>query len=192
MPEQVQVALIGLSGVIIGVFLSGLFQMRGERFQLKKSREESVAREFSNALQQLTIRMASSVHSMCWLTWLASADESRISQSHLDNFDAEQHRILPEIIGYAGTVAALDAKVYEELAPYIRKIYYLDARIADAGLLIAKNRTDSVSRLAAFWEEANELERDLPAIVGDIVRQNFRLPTPIVSRTRAKKRENER
>src|SRR4051794_2714118 len=101
-------ALVGAGAGIAGALLTTWLQLRLERRRSHQTREDAIAKELSGAVQQLTIKMASSVHSMCWLTWLAESGPDRVQQANLDAYDTEQHKFVPEILGYLSTVAAVD------------------------------------------------------------------------------------
>ena len=170
-------ALVGASAGISGALLTTWLQLRLEQRRSRQSREDAIARELSGSIQQLTTRMASSVHSMCWLTWLAATRGDRVTQANLDAYDAEQHRILPEILGYMGTVAAVDVGVYQALKPHVDEIFMLDGRIGSIGLSLDRDHETAVRELAGCYLTMTRLEQSLPTVVGNIVSERLREPT---------------
>lgn len=177
-------ALVGATVGIGGALLTTWLQLRLDRRRTAQAREDAIGKEFAAAVQQLTIRMASALHSMCWLTWLAVNRGDRLTQSNLDAYDAELHKLLPEVLGYMSTVAALDQGVYEKLVPHVNELFTLDARIGSAGLSLDRNREAAVGELADCYEAMSDFEHRLPLLVGNIVSDRLRQPSPAAARTR--------
>jgi hypothetical protein len=98
----------------------------------QSTRADALAKELSTAVQQLTISIASAIHSMGWLTWLAAARPDQLTQARIDKYDDEQHSTLPKIFGYLATTAALDTTLYELLRENVQEIFALDAEIGKA------------------------------------------------------------
>jgi hypothetical protein len=170
-------ALVGLTGVVIGGLLTVLHQRRLEKDKALNARADALAKELAGAVQQLTISLASAVHSMCWLTWLAATRPDQLTQMKIDKYDDEQHVMLPKILGYLSTTAALDVKLYHTLRERVDEVFGLDAKIGEAGLSFKENPAASAAKLAAYFVESNKLERQLPRSVGDIVGARLRTPT---------------
>jgi hypothetical protein len=180
-------ALVGATAAIAAAILTTWRLMVLERMRLdearkveesrvKEDREKVISEDLSDAVQQLTIKMAASLHSMCWLTWLARQGANRVDQPRLDLYDKEQHQVLPEILGYLSTVAALDADIYKSIKPLVYEIYTLDAYIGEAGLLLNSDRDLMLRRLVDADHAMVSLEMYLPQIVGDVVSKRVREP----------------
>jgi hypothetical protein len=56
------------------------------------SREDVISTALSEAVQLLTMKMSTALHSMCWLTWLARTAPERVTKQRLDLYDDEQHK----------------------------------------------------------------------------------------------------
>jgi hypothetical protein len=149
-----------------------------ERIRSEEARAQRVAEELSAAAQQLTIKMSAALHSMCWITWLARARSDRITQDRLDVYDSELHELIPEILGYLSTVAALDMPLYRRLQPLAYNIFTLDAYIGFHGLALDENPDTTIRALDAAYEGMAELELQLPNIVGDVV--SGRVENPVL------------
>jgi hypothetical protein len=65
----------------------------------KRARDDALTADLRNALQQLILTIASSVHSMCWLTWLANTDLAKVTKARIDQYDNEMHKLLPQFLG---------------------------------------------------------------------------------------------
>jgi hypothetical protein len=149
-----------------------------ERIRSEEARAQRVAEELSAAAQQLTIKMSAALHSMCWITWLARARSDRITQDRLDAYDSELHELIPEILGYLSTVAALDMSLYRRLQPLAYNIFSLDAYIGFHGLALDENPDSTIRALNDAYEGMAELELQLPNIVGDVV--SGRVENPVL------------
>ncbi len=55
-----------------------------ERSRLESSREDVLSTELADAVQQLAIKMATALHSMCWLTWLARTAPDQVTKKGLN------------------------------------------------------------------------------------------------------------
>jgi hypothetical protein len=149
-----------------------------ERIRSEEARAQRVAEELSAAAQQLTIKMSAALHSMCWITWLARARSDRITQDRLDAYDSELHELIPEILGYLSTVAALDMSLYRRLQPLAYNIFSLDAYIGFHGLALDENPDSTIRALNDAYEGMADLELQLPNIVGDVV--SGRVENPVL------------
>ena len=173
-------ALLSLTGVLVGGGLTVWHQRRLEREKIENARADAIAKELSSAVQQLTIHVASAVHSMCWLTWLAARRPDQVTQERIDKYDAEQHITLPKILGYLTTTAALDAQFYDKLREQADEVFRLDAEIGEAGLAFVTNPSGTATALAAYYEPMLLLERRLPVTLGNVV--GARLSAPLHNR----------
>ena len=169
---------VGLAGGVIGGALTVWHQRRLERDKAVNARADAVAKELAGGVQQLTISIASALHSMCWITWLAANRPERLTQKRIDKYDAEQHATLPKILGYLSTTAALDLELYHKLRPRVDEIFRLDAAIGKAGLSFKEDAAAAARALASFYLEMTEMERQLPLLLGDIVGKRLRAPIP--------------
>jgi len=100
-------------------------------------------------LQQLAVKLAAAVHSMCWLTWLATAAPSRITQERIDIYDKELHELLPQITGLQAVVAAIDQAAYTRLAALVDRVVEADWKIGHASLEFKPGDSKSTQALAA-------------------------------------------
>ena len=181
--QPVATALAGLSGAIAGIaaaIITALLLHKNEKRRIKEDREKAISEDLSEASQNLTIKMAASLHSMCWLTWLARYGPNRVDQDRIDLYDEEQHKILPEIFGYLSTVAIIDADIYEKLKPLAYKIFALDAYIGEACLLLESDPDRMIRELANAYEAMVTLEVQLPKIISNVVGHRMRAELPAV------------
>ena len=91
--QPVATVLAGLSGAIAGIaaaIIIALLLHKNEKRRIKEDREKAISEDLSEASQNLTIKMAASLHSMCWLTWLARYGPNRVDQDRIDLYDEEQ------------------------------------------------------------------------------------------------------
>jgi hypothetical protein len=172
--------LIAPSAALLGVLLGGALtswnQGRLEREKRRHARGDALAKELLTASQQLTISVASSLHSMCWLCWLAATGPEKLTQVKIDQYDEEQHETLPKILGYLSTLAALDLQLYDMLRPHVDKVFALDATIGESGLAFSADSPGATAALAEHYRSMVDLERKLPRVFADTVRMRVESP----------------
>lgn len=169
-------AIVALSGGIAIGLLTVWHQRSLERDKAGNARADALARELAGAVQQLVINIASALHSMCWLTWLAAARPDQLTQSKIDKYDDEQHETLPRILAYLATTAALDMKLHDELRKTVDEVFDLDSEIGRAGLNFRDDAAGTARTLATYYEKMRDLERNLPRSLGDVVGTRLRAP----------------
>ena len=146
-----------------------------EKARWPMTREDSLATEFRGALQQVVLPMMSTIHSMCWLTWLVSDDPDQITKERVEAYNKEVHELLPKISGFLTLVATYDTHVFKQLKLHVEKVYKLDAdlgsyahalvRARDAG----KDTDKSISRLIKCHDRAAELEDSIPNEIANLI-----------------------
>ena len=162
-------ALVGAASGITGGLITVWLQLRLERAKWPKAREDALVQDLREAIQQLTVRMASALHSMCWLTWIAEERVTRVTAERIKSYDDDLHKLLPEIMGFLSTVAALDKDAYTRLSPIADKIYEVDYEIGKASLLFEESPAEGGKALVKCYRMASALERQLPKRIADIV-----------------------
>ena len=176
MNTQIAVALIGMFGGWIAGWLAAKTNWRAEIHKWRRSRDDLIATDLRNGLQQLTLKLASSVHSMCWLTWLASQGPDKLTQTRIDAYDKEMHELLPQIMGLHAVVASIRPDTYANLKDFIERIYDVDLAIGNASLLFSAGSLDSAHPLAACYKDATLLDEELPAVVRSIISDVAKVP----------------
>lgn len=166
-------ASVGALAAIAGGVITAWLQLRLERGRWPRAREEALAQDLRKAIQDLTTRMAAALHSMCWLTWSADVRPERITRAQIDQYDAELHKLLPEIIGGLTAVAALDPPAFLKLSPLGEEIYALDYDVGQACLTLDIEPADAARKLAVLAAKAGKLEQRLPKAVAGVVGQRI-------------------
>jgi len=177
-------ALVGAASGITGGLITVWLQLRLERAKWPKAREDALVQDLREAIQQLTVRMAAALHSMCWLTWIAEERVSRITVERIKSYDDELHKLLPEIMGFLSMVAALDKDAYTRLSPIADKIYEVDYEIGQASLLFEESPSEGGIALARCYRKASFVERQLPKQIADIVSDRIEQRAKRISTTR--------
>lgn len=167
-------AAIGAAAGISGGMLTGWRQTRLEREKWLRGREDILANELRVSLQQLTVRLAAAVHSMCWLTWLAKEGPSRLTQERIDGYDKEIHELLPQITSQQAMVAALNREAFDRLSSLVDRVLLADARIGQASLEFSSRDPKSATALAVCYEDTQTLEHLIPREVADIIGRALR------------------
>ena len=162
-------AAIGATAGITGGALTAWRQGQLEQAKWVRARKDAVASDLRTTLQQLAVKLAAAVHSMCWLTWLAKASPGRVTQERIDAYDREMHELLPQITGLEAVVAAIDQSAYTRLAAVVARVVEADWVIGHASLEFKPGDGRSAEALAACDSATQKLHRDLPIALAQIV-----------------------
>lgn len=160
---------IGALAGITGGMLASWRQTQLEREKWLRGRDDVLANELRVSLQQLTVKLAGAMHSMCWLTWLAKQAPQRLTENRITEYDNEMHELLPQITGLHAMVAALDRASFDRLSGLVERVLVADERIGRASLEFMTGSSDSATALAACFEETMLLERTIPQVVADVI-----------------------
>ena len=107
MSSEVAIALIGIISSAFVAWVTARLTWRLELQRWKRARDDTLTADLRNGLQQLILTIASAAHAMCWLTWLANADPDKVTESRIDQYDNEMHKLLPQLLGQHALVASL-------------------------------------------------------------------------------------
>lgn len=161
-------AAIGAVAGFTGTVLTALLQFRLEQRKWLRNREDLAHKEFRLAIAELTKTMSSAMHSMTWLTWTASQDMGVINKEIISSYDAEMHKLFPDLWGILAVIAALDKDTHYHLEPLVERITKIDAQIAKATLLFKDSDSSECKKaLAECFADANMLYENLPQVIAD-------------------------
>jgi len=166
-------AVVGAVAGISEGWITTRNQLRPERERWPRVREDAISQELRTAIQSLTVKLASALHSMAWLCWKASRDWRQVTTANVDDYDAEMHKLFPEMTGMLATVAALDKQSLDELNERYKEIVDLDRWIGDAGLVFRKNPESGGPTLGAFHAEIRATAEALPRKIADLVSERM-------------------
>ncbi|MBD2168181.1 hypothetical protein H6G64_35860 [Calothrix sp. FACHB-156] len=159
-------------------------ELKKERAKWQITREDAIIQELRIVIQQVTIKMAAAMHSMTWLTWIAKEDVSQITIEKIKLYNEEQNKLLPEILGFSSSVAALDKTAYDLIAQIINDIFILDSKIGKAGLQFEKSPSEGGKALFECYKQAVSLEEKLPQQIGNIVSERVQQRAEYISKLR--------
>lgn len=94
MPKEVVVALLGIVGSAIAAWLAARVSWRLESQKWRRTRDDMHTADLRTGLNQLILAISSAAHSMCWLTWLAQADATKMTTARIDKYNEEMHNRL--------------------------------------------------------------------------------------------------
>jgi gas vesicle protein len=163
-------ALIGALAGIAGALLTTRRQAELERDKWLRGVRDAFANEVRSSVKELTTELASAAHSMCWVCWLAKYGPDRLNREHLDQYDQEMHKLLPQIAGLYAMLAGMDVDLHKRLNSLVERVYQVDAQIGEAGLVFADGRPETASALASHYATSLDLEKELPRVVTEAVR----------------------
>jgi hypothetical protein len=129
----------------------------------------AVGKELRDAVRAFTEGVGALTHSMCWLTWDCT-ERNRLDAEMAKNYDAEVHRVSPQIVGQLALIAMLDKAVVEKLAPLATDVFALDAQVGNAVVLAEKDQATGLAALRQLYGHANHFESRFRERVVDLLK----------------------
>ncbi|MCP4550238.1 MAG: hypothetical protein GY835_27570 [bacterium] len=160
MTPEISSALIGALAAILAVYVADIIKARLE-----------YKREIRLAVAKLTRMLGAAAHSAAWLTWKVRYRPSRITASDIEKYDKEMHTLFPELTGALVVLAALNKSVYDKMRPLVLDVYKLDNDISETATKILEKDADGIKELDCQYDQANEMESELPEKAADIMRK---------------------
>jgi hypothetical protein len=173
-------ALIAAFSAIAVALFSQWRAARLERDKWTRTAAESFAAKLHASAQELTTTLASAIHSMSWLCWIATHAPQRLSKALIDAYFTEMHGVLPRLLGAHAAIAVLSPDAYAQLRDLVHKVIALDERIGKASLVWREGEPATAAELVKCLDEGNELE----ATIGDRVAQALRPYAPVAEPSR--------
>jgi hypothetical protein len=136
--------------------------------ELEKAKVEAVAAMAADqrkAIYALAFACQSLAHSMCWLSW-DTANRGRIREELVCMYDAEVHRLLPEIFGQLAVLKLLDPDLHARAYEYASKLAALDVQFALAAIDGEKASRAGVERFKLLAAETRDLQVEIDALFG--------------------------
>ena len=164
-------AVCGLTGTLASAFLSGWRQERVEANKRRWANEDAEARKLEDSINQLTVKLASAIHSMCWIAWIARAAPARLTQEQAATYDKEMHLILADIAGLLSTVGSLDTAAFDQVRNHTATVYRLDVAVARACSNIDADQSAAVTALDGLYREFLAFEEGLPVLMADVLKK---------------------
>jgi len=128
-----------------------------EEVKAKITTGVAVGKELRDAVRAFTEALGALTHSMCWLTWDCK-ERNRLNVEMAKSYDAEVHRVSPQIVGQLALIAMLDKAVADKLAPLATEVFALDAQIGTAVVQAEKDEATGVEALRQLHADANDFE----------------------------------
>ena len=129
----------------------------------------AVGKELRDAVRAFTEGVGALAHSMCWLTWDCK-ERNRLDAEMAKNYDAEVHRVCPQIIGQLALIAMLDKVVAEKLAPLATDVFTLDAQVGNAVVLAETDHAKGLAALRQLHGHAGNFESRFRERVVDLLK----------------------
>jgi hypothetical protein len=164
----VATTVAALVGGLVGLVSSRL-QISQELKRWPRQREDALAAELRRAIQEYATTIAGAAHAMCWFTWAATQGREFLGEKQVGSYNAEIHAVLPRIAGSLASIAALDGRAYEDLAPVAEELYDLDAKAGELALLFSYDPEAATLELAKLHGRVAPFERSVPRRIAGIV-----------------------
>jgi hypothetical protein len=169
MSKEVAIALIGVVSSAFVAWITARLTWRLELQRWKRARDDVLTADLRNGLQQLILTIASSVHSMCWLTWLADTDPAKVTKARIDLYDDEMHKLLPQLLGQLALVASLRPQTYWIFKDLIDELFDADRSIGAAALRVVPGEPETVVSLSSLHERSLSIEDRIPEVVRSVL-----------------------
>jgi hypothetical protein len=104
---------------------------RIEEFKSRLLMDSESLRNVRLAVAEVSKRLATATHSICWATWPAKYTPKSFVHAHLDKYDGEIHLLLSDIVAARVVLAALSPSVHNQLSPLIDQLYGLDVEMGE-------------------------------------------------------------
>jgi hypothetical protein len=124
-----------------------------------------LAAEQRKTLYALVSATQGLVHSMCWLSWDTAARKT-LRLDLAKGYDAEAHKLLPEIFSQLALLKILDAELHARVYPYATQIAGLDVQFGEAIVLADFDLPGATSRLSELFQQAHDLQFEVNALFG--------------------------
>jgi hypothetical protein len=170
MPKEVVVAILGVISSALVAWFVARASWRLELQKWRRTRDDAHTSDLRAGLQQLILTISSAAHSMCWLTWLADADASKLTKERVIQYDAEMHKVLPQLLGSHALVASLRPQTYRRFKDLIDEIFDVDRAIGNACLKFVPGVPATAEELKALHARATKIEDKLPETVRSVLR----------------------
>lgn len=164
----VATTMAALVGGLVGLVTSRL-QINQELKRWPRQREDALAAELRRAIQEYATTIAGAAHAMCWFTWAATQGRDYLAGNQVGSYNAEIHAVLPRIAGSLASIAALDGRAYEDLAPVAEELYDLDAKAGELALMFSHDPETASQGLAKLHGIVAPFERSVPRRIAGIV-----------------------
>jgi hypothetical protein len=172
MDEKLAVIIAAAIGALAGfggALLNAWCQSRLEQAKWRRTRDDEHTKELRDSLQNFATKLASGVHAMSWLTWLAKEKPSRLNEERINQYNNDIHGLLADITGLKAKIISLDKTANEQVAQLAKEVYALDAKVAKAGLQFDVDRETCISELAALYDKVSNMEDKIPIASARIV-----------------------
>lgn len=166
-PALATIIAATVGGVV--ALLASRLNLQGELRKWPRVREDAIASSLRQAIENYATTLASAAHSMCWLTWGATQGQAYLGATRVASYNDEIHAVLPRIAGSLASIAALDGRAYEDLAPVAEELYELDAKVGEAAFRFVQEPEVSVVELAQLHNRVASFERSVPRRIAGIV-----------------------
>jgi len=131
-----------------------------ETEKLKISTEGAIGTEARKCLYSLVAAVQSLLHSMCWLGW-DTLQRSTTRAALMELYDAEAHKLQPEILAQQALLMRLDPPLYLRSRECIAELFRLDVGFGEAIVLSETDQHAAVESLTRLYYQALSLKEDV-------------------------------
>jgi len=127
--------------------------------------DSTMGAELRKAVYALATAVHALMHAMCWLSWDTQA--RRVVRRDLSQaYDAEAHKLIPEIFGQMAVIQLLDPQLHAHALPFVEKLVQLDVDYGNAIVLAERDADTSVMRLAELLDLSAALVKESDHVFG--------------------------
>ena len=159
------------AGIVSGV-VAARWQSKIESEKWIRQKGDTFESQLLNNVRDFTTSIASALHSMCWLCWLAENGPERLTRMNIKLYDEEMHVMLPRIAGISAVIAGMDYQMYEKIMPVVTDIYKLDVAIGLAGLEYQECQPNTAKALATHFQGSVQLNNTFSHRIAQAIRHH--------------------
>jgi uncharacterized membrane protein len=170
---------------LIGTLVQNQRTLRLQRTHFIEERDEKRRQFLIDKLhmvaQELATNIASALHSICWLTWIADNNRSALTDRVIKKYNDEMHALLPKILGLEASLGPIDPKKMNVMEGYISRVETLDVKVSQAVLALDSSDPKTYAKLAGYNDEACKLLNELAKQLANLISAQ----SPSISRAEA-------
>lgn len=127
--------------------------------------DAALASDRRKTLYALVSATQSLIHSMCWLSWDAAA-RNNVRPDLAKAYDAEAHKLLPEIFSQLAVLKILDEGLHARVYPFATELTRLDVEFGEAIVAAEIDVAGAAKRLRDLFQRAHDLQFDVNTLFG--------------------------
>lgn len=141
-----------------------------EVFKNKLNKNDESERVLRLAVADISKKIASGSHIICWLCWYARYSPREVSEDSFITYEKEMHALQTDLVGLRVVLAALDREIHTILSPFIDRLYKMDVEVGLSKTLYLEKREEGLKMLGEIHSKSLSFDKDLLNTVTNLSR----------------------